>query len=120
MVARHLKTAASEANTTIDKKVSDIVQGVIADIKANGDKAVRSYSEKFDKWSPEAFKLSQAQIDDIISKVPAQTIADIKEAQKNVRTFAEAQRASIKDFEIEIQPGVFLGHRSNPINVAGA
>ncbi|KAF3017204.1 hypothetical protein E8E14_012665 [Neopestalotiopsis sp. 37M] len=120
MVARHLKTAASEANTTIDKKVSDIVQGVIADIKANGDKAVRSYSEKFDKWSPEAFKLSQAQIDDIISKVPAQTIADIKEAQKNVRTFAEAQRASITDFEIEIQPGVFLGHRSNPINVAGA
>ncbi|KAK6221449.1 hypothetical protein LQW54_001551 [Pestalotiopsis sp. IQ-011] len=120
MVARHLKTAASEANTTIDKKVSDIVQGVIADIKANGDKAVRSYSEKFDKWSPEAFKLSRAQIDDIISKVPAQTIADIKEAQKNVRTFAEAQRASIKDFEIEIQPGVFLGHRSNPINVAGA
>ncbi|ETS72928.1 Histidinol dehydrogenase 1 [Pestalotiopsis fici W106-1] len=120
MVARHLKTAASEANTTIDKKVSDIVQGVIADIKANGDQAVRSYSEKFDKWSPEAFKLSQAQIDDIISKVPAQTIADIKEAQKNVRTFAEAQRASITDFEIEIQPGVFLGHRSNPINVAGA
>ncbi|KAH6658282.1 histidinol dehydrogenase [Truncatella angustata] len=120
MGARHLKTAASVANTTINQKVSDIVQNVIADIRTNGDKAVRSYSEKFDKWTPESFKLSEAQIQDIISKVPAQTIADIKEAQKNVRTFAEAQRASITDFEVEIQPGVFLGHRSNPINVAGA
>ncbi|KAK9775912.1 putative Histidinol dehydrogenase [Seiridium cardinale] len=120
MVARHLKTANSVANTTINQKVSDIVSGVIQDIKANGDKAVRSYSEKFDKWSPESFKLSDAQIQEIISRVPAQTISDIKEAQKNVRTFAEAQRASITDFEIEIQPGVFLGHRSNPIDIAGA
>ncbi|KAK9423294.1 putative Histidinol dehydrogenase [Seiridium unicorne] len=120
MVARHLKTANSVANTTINQKVSDIVSGVIRDIKANGDKAVRSYSEKFDKWSPESFKLSDAQIQEIISRVPAQTISDIKEAQKNVRTFAEAQRASITDFEIEIQPGVFLGHRSNPIDIAGA
>ncbi|KAI0126389.1 histidinol dehydrogenase [Xylariales sp. AK1849] len=120
MGAKHLKTAALTANTAINQKVSEIVKGVIDDIKADGDKAVRSYSEKFDKWSPESFKLSEGQIQDIISKVPAQTIADIKEAQRNVRTFAEAQRASIKDFEIEIRPGVFLGQRNNPIDRAGA
>ncbi|ORY57228.1 histidinol dehydrogenase [Pseudomassariella vexata] len=120
MGARHIKTAALTANTTTNQKVSDIVKGVIEDVKVNGDKAVRSYSEKFDKWSPESFKLSDSQIQDIISKVSAQTIADIKEAQKNIRTFAEAQRASIKDFEVEIQPGVFLGQRNNPINRAGA
>lgn len=120
MVARHLKTAGLAPNTTINQKVSDIVKGVIDDIKADGDKAVRAYSEKFDKWSPKSFKLSDSEIQDIISKVPAQTVLDIKEAQKNVRIFAEAQRASIKDIEIEIQPGVFLGHRNNPIDRAGA
>ncbi|KAI1392687.1 histidinol dehydrogenase [Hypoxylon trugodes] len=120
MVARHIKTAGLTPNTTINQKMSDIVKGVIDDIRANGDNAVRSYSEKFDKWSPPSFKLSESDIQECISKVPAQTIADIKEAQKNVRTFAEAQRASIKDFEIEIQPGVFLGQRNNPISTAGA
>lgn len=120
MVARHIKTAGLVANTAINQKVSDIVKGVIDDIRANGDKSVRSYSEKFDKWSPPSFKLTESQIQECISKVSAQTIADIKEAQKNVRRFAEAQRASIKDFEVEIQPGVFLGQRNNPISTAGA
>ncbi|KAI0149959.1 histidinol dehydrogenase [Hypoxylon sp. NC0597] len=120
MVARHIKTPGLVANTTTNQKVSAIVKGVIDDIRINGDNAVRSYSEKFDKWSPPSFKLTEDQIQECISKVPEQTIADIKEAQKNVRTFAEAQRASIKDFEIEIQPGVFLGQRNNPIATAGA
>ncbi|KAL7620432.1 hypothetical protein AAE478_009427 [Parahypoxylon ruwenzoriense] len=120
MVVRQIKTAGLVANTTTNQKVSGIVKGVIDDIRANGDKAVREYSEKFDKWSPPSFRLSESQIQDCISKVSAQTIADIKEAQKNVRTFAEAQRASIKDFEVEIRPGVFLGQRNNPIATAGA
>lgn len=122
MVARRLKSPAvtTTDNAASSLKVTQIVKGVIDDIRANGDKAVRSYSEKFDKWSPESFKLSDAQIQEAISRVSPQTIADIKEAQRNVRTFAEAQRASIKDIEIEIQPGVFLGHRNNPISTAGA
>jgi histidinol dehydrogenase len=124
MGAQHLKTAGLTPNTTINQKVSDIVKGVIDDIKADGDEAVRKYSETFDKWSGYdgngVFKLSDSQIEEIISKVSPQTVLDIKEAQKNVRIFAEAQRASIKDIEIEIQPGVFLGHRNNPIDRAGA
>lgn len=122
MVARRLKSPAA---TTVDNaassvKVTQIVKGVIDDIRANGDKAVRSYSEKFDKWTPESFKLSDAQIQEAIAKVSPQTIADIKQVQHNVRRFAEAQRATITDVEIEIEPGVFLGHRNNPITTAGA
>ncbi|KAH9903728.1 histidinol dehydrogenase [Xylariomycetidae sp. FL2044] len=120
MGARHIKNSGLKANTATNQEVSEIVKGVIEDIRANGDKAVRSYSEKFDKWSPASFKLSPDQIQECIAQVPPQTIADIKEAQKNVRTFAEAQRASITDFEIEIQPGVFLGQRNNPIATTGA
>ncbi|KAI0008705.1 histidinol dehydrogenase [Xylariaceae sp. FL0662B] len=120
MVARPIKTAGLTVSTTTSQKVTDIVKGVIDDIRANGDQAVRSYSEKFDRWSPPSFKLSDEQIQECISKVPAQTIADIKEAQRNVRRFAEAQRESIRDFEIEIRPGVFLGQRNNPVAIAGA
>ncbi|KAL0259307.1 hypothetical protein SLS55_005043 [Diplodia seriata] len=120
MSPRHLKTAAQTVTLSSSDKVSQIVRGVIDDIRQNGDAAVRAYSEKFDNWSPASFKLSPEQIQDSISKVSPQTIADIKQAQHNVRVFAEAQRASIKDFEVEIQPGVFLGQRNNPISSAGA
>ena len=122
MVARHLYKGAVSAEVSFasNQKVAEIVKGVIDDVRKNGDKAVRTYSAKFDKWEPASFKLSPEQIQEAISKVPAQTVKDIKEAQHNVRTFAQAQRDSIKDVEIEIQPGVFLGHKNNPINTAGA
>lgn len=120
--AHHLKTAAGAPRTAGQPSVNvvEIVSGVIADIRANGDKAVRSYSEKFDKWSPESFKLSAMEIESIISKVPEQTIKDIKQVQENVRTFALAQRDSIKDFELEIRPGVHLGQKNVPIESVGA
>ncbi|KAL1894193.1 hypothetical protein Sste5346_005979 [Sporothrix stenoceras] len=111
-------TASKAPSTTTD--VPTVVRGVIEDIRKEGDAAVRKYSEKFDKWSPESFKLSKADIERIIASVPQQTIDDIKEVQANVRRFAEAQRESIKDFEIETLPGVFLGQRNNPINTVGA
>jgi histidinol dehydrogenase len=97
-----------------------IVRGVINNIRANGDQSVRAYSEKFDKWSPSSFRLSQDDIDKIISSVPQQILDDIKQVQENVRTFAMAQKASIKDFEMEIRPGVHLGQKNIPINSVGA
>ncbi|KAJ5641805.1 hypothetical protein N7490_005805 [Penicillium lividum] len=110
--------SSSASAPTVD--TTAIVRGVIDDIRATGDKAVRSYSEKFDKWSPASFKLSQEEIQSIISTVPQQIIDDIKQVQENVRTFAVAQRACIKDFEMEIRPGVHLGHKNVPINSIGA
>lgn len=99
--------------------VSEVVKDVIDTIRLRGDEAVREYSEKFDKWSPKSFKLSEEEIESIIATVPEQIIKDIKEVQHNVRTFAQAQRDSLKDFELEIQPGVFLGQKNNPIESVG-
>ncbi|KAL4768636.1 histidinol dehydrogenase [Aspergillus nidulans var. acristatus] len=113
----NLSSSASNG-PTLD--VSSIVRSVIEDIRQNGDNALRSYSEKFDKWSPESFKLSKEQIDEIVSTVPAQVIEDIKTVQQNVRTFAEEQRKSITDFEYQIQPGVFLGQKNIPMSAIGA
>ncbi|GMG08353.1 unnamed protein product [Aspergillus oryzae var. brunneus] len=106
MPARHLKSRSDNVavSTTPQIDVSSVVKGVIDDVRQNGDAAVRKYSEKFDKWSPASFKLSQADIDAAIAACPQQTIDDIKEVQKNVRAFAQAQRESLKDFEYEIQP----------------
>lgn len=99
--------------------VSSIVKGVIDDIRSNGDTAVRKYSQKFDKWTPASFKLSDKQIQDAIAACPKQTIDDIKTVQSNVRKFAQAQKDSLKDFEVEMEPGVFLGQRNNPIKTVG-
>jgi histidinol dehydrogenase len=106
MARRHLKSRAdtSSNSTSALGDVSTIVKGVIDDIRANGDAAVRTYSERFDKWSPSSFKLSREDIEASIAACSAQTIEDIKQVQRNVRAFAQAQRDSIKDFEYEIQP----------------
>jgi len=117
---RRLKSVQdNSAKNAASIDVSKIVKGVIDDIRAKGDAAVRQYSQQFDSWSPPAFKLSKEEIDRIMASVSPQIIKDIKEVQSNVRRFAEAQRDSIKDFELEIQPGVFLGQVNNPINSVG-
>jgi histidinol dehydrogenase len=120
-MARHLKEKAdASAKNAASVDVSSIVKQVIDTIREEGDAAVRRYSEKFDKWSPPSFKLSQEDIDAAIAAVPKQTIEDIRKVQSNVRAFAVAQRESLRDFEIEIQPGVHLGQRNNPLNAVGA
>ncbi|CRK24413.1 Histidinol dehydrogenase like protein [Verticillium longisporum] len=120
MNSRFLKSALLSARVESNQRVTDVVQAVIQDVRKNGDKAVRSYSERFEKWTPPSFKLTERQIQDCIAQVPAQTVQDIKTAQENVRKFAQAQRGSIRDIEVEIQPDFILGHKSNPINRVGA
>ena len=85
-----------------DLKVSQIVSEALKDVETRGDQAVRELSEKFDKWSPETFRLSTKQIEDMVAQVPSNVIEDIKFAQKNIREFAEAQLASLRDVEVEI------------------
>lgn len=111
-------TVAPKAGTGVD--VSNVVKTVINSIRNDGDKAVRKFSEDFDRWSPPSFKMTHSEIEKSISAVPKQTLDDIKEAQRNIRKFAEAQRRSITDFEVEISPGVHLGQRNLPINTVGA
>jgi sulfopropanediol 3-dehydrogenase len=100
--------------------VREVVENVIADIRVRGDQAVREYAEKFDKFAPADFAMTQGEIDAAIARVPAQTLADIKQVQDNVRRFAELQRASITDFEAEVRPGVILGQKNIPIATVGA
>lgn len=122
MARTYLKqaTTGAAAATSPSPDVPAIVKGVIDTIRRDGDAAVRLYSEKFDRWSPASFRLSSAEIADAMAQVPAQTLQDIKDVQANVRQFAEAQRRSITDFELETAPGVFLGQRNNPIETVGA
>src|SRR6202789_1386795 len=117
---RILKRGASEAEKTeADRKVRQTVEAILDDIAARGDVAVRELSAKFDKWEPAAFRLSDQEIRDLIATLPAQVIEDIKFAQSQIRRFAEAQKAALKDIEVETLPGVRLGHKNIPVNSVG-
>lgn len=102
-----------------DLKVSPIVSEALKDVETRGDQAVRELSERFDKWSPDSFRLSSKQIEEMVAQVPSEVIEDIKFAQKNIREFAEAQLASLQDVEVENIPGVILGHKNIPVNSVG-
>lgn len=119
-MVRYLKRGKSETDLhAADEKVKETVSNLIKEIEAGKDAAVRAISERLDKWSPESFRLSESQIQDIISSVPAEVVNDIKFAQAQIRNFAQHQRASITDIEVETLPGVFLGHKNIPVNSAG-
>lgn len=105
---------------TNNQAVVDTVAAVIADIRANGDDAVRKYSQKFDKWVPDSFQLSHDEVNAIVSSVPDTVLDDLRFAQKQVENFALAQRNSLQDFETETLPGVFLGQRNVPVDASGA
>jgi len=117
---RQLKSGRpAEARTADAADVTARVQSMLADIEMHGDKAVRALSSKFDGWSPEHFQLTQAQIDDCIGALRPRDLEDIKFAQQQVRHFAEIQKASFRDVEVETLPGVVLGHRNIPMSSVG-
>ena len=103
----------------MDAKVKSTVETTLKDIETRGDAAVRELSEKFDKWSPKSFRLSDEEIQAAMSRLPAETIDDIKFAQAQIRKFAEIQKAALQDVEEETFPGVFLGHKNIPVNSVG-
>ena len=119
-MARYLKTGITQEQAdSAEAGVRAVVEGILDDIKKRGDAALRDYSQKFDNWSPQKFRLNQAQIDACFDAVTAQNIEDIKFAQAQVRGFAEAQKAALQDVEVETLPGVVLGHKNIPVNSVG-
>ena len=102
-----------------DAKVRHTVEAIIKDVEVRGDEAVREYSKKFDNWDPSDFKLTQAEIEKARKALSAREIEDITFAQKQVRNFAQIQRDSMKDVEVETYPGVILGHKHIPVNAVG-
>ncbi|MFT6073372.1 MAG: sulfopropanediol 3-dehydrogenase [Yoonia sp.] len=120
MAITYLKSGKPESERAEDDaKVRGIVETTLADIADRGDAAVRDLSEKFDKYSPPNFRLSQSEIDAAISKVAPRDMEDIKFAQDQIRNFAQAQRASMTDIEVETMPGVILGHKNIPVQSVG-
>jgi sulfopropanediol 3-dehydrogenase len=120
-MAQYLKSASPTPQDTARlAAVRETVAGVIADVRERGDTAVREYSEKFDGWSPESFALDREQIEEIVAGLPAQVVEDIAAVQARVRNFAQAQKESLRDFEIETEPGVLLGQKNIPVARAGA
>ena len=111
MDAGTIKAAESQVRATVD--------GILADIEERGDSAVRELSTKFDSWSPKAFRLSPQEIEAAIAQVPARDLEDIQFAQSQVRNFAQAQRYSMRDIEVETHPGVILGHKHIPVESVG-
>lgn len=108
------------AATSPSDEVSAAVAEIIAGVRTRGDEAVREYSERFDRWSPEQFRLTPDQVERIVAGVPAGVQEDIRAAQANIAAFARAQRESLRDFEVETMPGVFLGQRNIPVSSVGA
>jgi sulfopropanediol 3-dehydrogenase len=119
-MARYLKTGRPPEQASADaKKVRDIVTGILEDIENRGETALREISEKFDKWNPPAFRLSEREIESCLSQLSRQNINDIKFAQTQVRNFAQAQRSALKEVEVETLPGVVLGHKNMPVASVG-
>ena len=117
-----LKAPAAQAGTPhkSNPQVVETVTGVLEYIRNNGDAAMRKYSEQFDKWAPESFRLTDDQVAKIVAGLPTTVIDDLSFVQCQVRNFAQAQRDSMLDLEIETLPVVRLGHKHVPVSTSGA
>jgi sulfopropanediol 3-dehydrogenase len=117
---RHLKSGqTAETKAENGAQVRSTVEAILSAIAVRGETAVREYSERFDKWSPPSFKLSDSDIDQCVRALPQGVTEDIKFAQTQIRNFALTQRAALRDVEVETLPGVVLGHKNIPVNSVG-
>ena len=120
MAIYYLKKGKTAEDKAIDDaQVSEVVKNTLKVIEDQGDAAVREFSEKFDNYSPKSYRLSLAEIESLIASVSDRDMKDIKFAQTQVRNFAQAQRDSMQDIEVETMPGVILGHKNIPVQSVG-
>lgn len=119
-MAKWLKTSKPQAVRESEQlQIRQTVESILQDIGKRGDAAVRELSAKFDKWSPESFRLSAADITKCMNQLSTRDIDDIQFAQAQVKNFAQKQRATLQDLEVETLPGVILGHKHIPISDVG-
>src|SRR5216683_829685 len=119
-MARYLKRGMdASAIKAADAKVRETVEAILADVEAQRDAAVRELSQKFDNWSPPSFKLTASEVERAIGQVRKRDLDDIKFAQAQVRNFAQKQKETLRDLDVETLPGVILGHRHIPVNSIG-
>src|SRR5882757_2161032 len=119
-MAKYLKRGrTAELRAEDDTKVRVTVEGILADIEKRGDAAVRELSIKFDQWDRKNYRLTDAEIKGCLAELSKQDITDIQFAQEQVRNFAQHQRDSMLDIEVETLPGIVLGHKHIPVNSVG-
>ena len=103
-----------------DAATAEVVSRMLIELEKHGMDAVRRYSEQYDEWAPREFELSPAQIAQAVESLPEQAIRDTDYCQDNVRRFAEAQLRTLLPLEVEMRPGVMLGHRHIPVKAVGS
>ena len=113
------KGIAAGQQSERDARIQSAVESILSDITEHGDESVRRYSQQFDAWSPNSFRLTRAEIDHCHSQLDPQDIADIRFAQEQIRNFAKIQLEALNDVEVETRPGVVLGHRNIPVESVG-
>ncbi len=119
-MARYLKRGMdATAIKAADAKVRETVEQILIDVDERKDTAVRELSRKFDNWSPPSFKLTADEIERAIAQVRKRDLDDIKFAQAQVRNFAQQQKATLRELEVETLPGVVLGHKHIPVDSIG-
>ena len=120
MAITHLKHGKPEADRAEDDaKTATVVAATLKDIEQRGDVAVRELANKFDGYDRDSYRLGQDEIDALIAKVSPRDLEDVKFAQAQVVNFAQAQRDSMLDIEVETMPGVILGHKNIPVQSVG-
>ena len=120
MTIKYLKKSIDEKQRSEDNdKVKKIVEETLLKIQNEGDRYIRELSIKFDNYSPKSFRLSDEEINSLMDEVSDGDKKDIEFAQKQIKTFAKAQLNTLKELEIETQPGVILGHKNIPVQAVG-
>ena len=119
-MVRYLKSGKSrEEKENANQKIKETVENILKKIEKGGDGAVRELSIQFDDYNPNSFKLTKVEIEDLVDSLTERELSDIKFAQQQVRNFAEIQRTSMTDVEVETLPGVILGHKNIPVQSVG-
>src|SRR2546423_15704801 len=112
-MARYLKRGIdASAIKAADAKVRETVEGILADVEARRDAAVRELSRQFDNWSPPSFKLSAAEIERAIAQVNSRDLDDIRFPQAQGRNFAQPQKETLRELEGQKLPRLVLRHKA--------
>jgi sulfopropanediol 3-dehydrogenase len=118
-VIEYLKSAErppAELSEALKRTVSDM----LATIERDGSDAIRRYSRELDGWDPPSFRVGPDEIEVAAAALSDELKRDIASGQAQVRAFAERQRETLTDLDVELQPGVVLGHRQIPVDAVGS
>jgi sulfopropanediol 3-dehydrogenase len=118
-VADYLKRSALPPAQATDDVKSTVAE-ILADIERRGEAGVRDWSLRLDGWAPDTFMVGREEIDAAAAAVPDDLKEHILFAADQVRAFAQRQRSTLTDLDVETLPGVRLGHRHIPVDAVGS